>query len=94
MRAVTHNICPVNNLQWAGAISHGVHMPKPPKVVPITIEKRGERKRRVIAADSESHRVIFGIAQRRFAFDILVSVTELQPWTGAQPTRVLPMKKK
>jgi hypothetical protein len=61
-----------------------VHMSKPPKVVPITVQKRmSERKRRVIAANSESHRVIFGIAQRRFAFDILVSVTELQPWRAA-----------
>jgi hypothetical protein len=71
-----------------------VHMSKPPKVVPITVEKRmSERKRRVIAADSESHRVIFGIAKRRFAFDILISVSELQPGTDEQPTRVLLMKR-
>jgi hypothetical protein len=81
-------------LQWAAAISHGVHMPKPVKVVPITIEKRvGERKARVFGVDLESHRVIFGIAERRFAFDILVSVADLRPRRSEQPTRVLLMKR-
>jgi hypothetical protein len=50
-------------------------MPKPVKVVPIIIEKRvSEREARVFGVDLESHRVIFGITERRFALDILVSV--------------------
>ena len=89
------NIYLLNNLQWAAAMSHSVPMPKPGKVVPITIAKRlGEGKGRVFSGESESHRVIFGIAERRFAFDILVSVTDLRPRTREQPTRVLLMKGK
>ena len=70
-------------------------MPKLVKVVPITIAKRlGEGKGRVFGVESESHRVMFRIAERRFAFDILVSVTHLRPRTREQPTRVLLMKGK
>ena len=77
MRASKDYVYLLNNLQWAATISHSVSMPKLVKVVPITIAKRlGEGKGRVFGVESESHRVIFGIAERRFAFDILVSVTD------------------
>jgi hypothetical protein len=95
VRASKHYIYLLNNLQWAATISHSVPMPKPGKVVPITIAKRlGKGKGRVFSVQSESHRVIFGIAERRFAFDILVSVIDLRPRTREQPTRVLLMKGK
>jgi len=48
-----------------------------PNVVPLT-----EEKRRVIATDQKSQRVIAGIGQQRIAFDLLTRITRLAPRTG------------
>ena len=60
-----------------------------PKVVPLT-----EEKRKVIATDQKSKRVIIGIGQQRIAFDLFARVTRLPPHTGDQPAPVVTMKKK
>jgi len=62
-----------------GCISVRCDMPKPvalapPRIVPITGEKH-----RVIATDEKSKRLIFAIGNRRVAFDLISSVTELPP---------------
>jgi len=64
------------------------HLPKTPKVVPLTEEKRG-----VIATDEKSKRFILAIGKQRIAFDFISRVTELPPNTGDQPAPVLPMRK-
>jgi hypothetical protein len=39
----------------------------------------------LIASDEKSHRVIFGIGERRFAFDYFTRITELPPLQGKSP---------
>jgi hypothetical protein len=75
---------------------YAVGMPKRPpkpveisKVVPLT-----EEKRRVIASDQRSHRLIFAIGQKRYAFDFFTRITDLSPHTGDHPAPVLPISKK
>jgi hypothetical protein len=69
--------------------AYGVHMPKKPKVVPITADEH-----RLIAMDQKSHRLIVGIGSQRFAIDFFTRITTLPPHTGDQPAPVLPMKRK
>jgi hypothetical protein len=64
-------------------------MPKPPKVVPIA-----EDKRKVIARDPETQRVIVAMGNHRFAIDFTRRITQLPPHTGDQPAEVLPIRKK
>jgi hypothetical protein len=64
-------------------------LPKPPKVIPLTEEKRS-----VIATDERSKRFILAIGKQRLAFDFLTRVTELPPRTGDQPAEILPIKKR
>ena len=60
-----------------------------PKVVPLI-----EEKRRVIATDQKSQRMIVGIGQQRIAIDLFTRFTRLPPHTGDQPAPVVTMKKK
>ena len=71
-------------------------MPKtPPKAVEISnVVPLTEEKRRAIATDQKSQRVIIGIGQQRIAFDLYTRVTRLPPHTGDQPAPVVPMRKK
>ena len=78
------------------ASAYAVAMPKTPpkpieisKVVPLT-----EEKHRVIAFDQQSHRMIFAIGQKRYAFDFFTRITDLSPHTGDHPAPVLPISKK
>ena|SRR5258706_15019553 len=68
--------------------AYGVHMPKPPKVVPITADEH-----RLIAMDEKSHRLIVGIGSQRFAIDYFTRISTLPSNTGDQPATVLPIKK-
>ena len=70
-------------------LAYGVHMPKKPKVVPITADEH-----RLIATDQRSHRLIVVIGSQRFAIDFITRITTLGSHTGDHPAAVLPMKKK
>ena len=63
-------------------------MRKTQKVVPITQDKW-----RLIASDEESRRIIFGIGERRVAFDYFTRITELPPHRGDHPAPVVLMQK-
>jgi hypothetical protein len=65
--------------------------PKPvelSKVVPLT-----EEKRRVVATDQKSQRILIGIGTQRIAFDLFTRITHLPPHTGDRPAPVIPMSK-
>ena len=63
-------------------------MPKTPKVVSIQKETS---KAKLIAHDSEGHRIIIGIGSQRMAMDFHTRFTRLPPETGDQPAEVVPM---
>ena len=60
-----------------------------PKVVSIQKETN---KPKLIAKDSEGHRIIIGIGSQRMALDFHTVITHLPPETGNQPAAILPMK--
>ena len=68
--------------------AYGVHMPKKPKVVPITAEEH-----RLIAMDQKTHRLIVAIGSMRFAIDYFTRISTLPSNTGDQRATVLPIKK-
>ena len=65
-------------------------MPKTPKVV--SIQKDGN-KAKLIARDTEAHRVIIGMGRQRIAYDFHTRITHLPPDTGDQPADIIPMTK-
>ena len=66
-------------------------MSKTPKVVPIKDDVC-----KTIAEDQTEHtkRFILGIGKRRIAFDFTTKISDLQPGTGDQPARILPLATK
>ena len=68
--------------------AYGVHMPKKPKVVPITAYEH-----QLIARVEKSHHLIVAIGSQRFAIDYFARITTLPPHSGDQPAAVFPMKK-
>ena len=77
--------------------AYALHMPRPPKVVPITEQKPKLSAPKLIAPklvaeDERTKRVIIAIGQQRLAFDFTTRITHLPPNTGDQPAAVLPLK--
>ena len=86
--SITQSACTNGTCNGLPASAYIVGMRKTPRVVPITSSQW-----RLIAIDEESSRMIFGIGERRFAFDFLSRVTELPRHTGDRPAHVVALKK-